>query len=304
MITSENGLATRLKMLERFKTSFPWLGNQVKSLRVKGFKKLQTAELVDKKLADLTPDPAEKDGRVTHTLSLEKAMETYGLLTPYTVLIGICEDNIPLTIDLTNPAPGAILILGDAQCGKTRLARAMLSSSSIASSPAQVVYTILAADVHEYTDLAEFAHCHRLIAGREAEAAVVIDDLYNEIEQRRTKPGGPVKLLLIENLGTFVRFLEASRLARLLRLIKHGPRLGIWVLATLPASAIERIDPALLDAFRTHLLGRLDDPVLATYLSGDASCPAGQLEEGRQFCACVAGEWLSFWICDPAGGGE
>ena len=109
-------------------------------------------------------------------------------------------------------------------------------------------------------------------------------------------------LVVIEDIAEVANNLNLTMLTRLHHLIKHGPRLGIWVLATLSSEDLEYADPALLDAFRTHLLGSIADPLAANYLGRDDHCPAPQIEKGRQFCASVEGGWLYFWICDPTGG--
>jgi hypothetical protein len=309
MITTEDHLAIRLKMMDRFKTSFPWLGNQVKNLRVKKFSKSQTAELGETEDEPLKDEPLKTDNQPPgeYQSTAESSyiqVDPYDNQPPHTILIGICDDDIPLTLSLDNPAPGALLLIGDTGAGKTRLARSILTSAMQMNTPEQVVYSILASDIHEYTDLAEYDNCRSLFALRDPALLDLIDQLYEEGEKRRSQPDKQAVLLVIDDLSKFVQRLNIDRLTKLVHLIKHGPRLRIWIAAALSARDVDSTDPSLLDAFRTHLLGSLADPVLATYLGGDASCPVGQLDKGNQFCASVGGEWLKFWIYEPQGGVE
>jgi hypothetical protein len=302
MITTDDLLTKRHMVVERLKTNFPWLGRPVKSLGVKSLVNNRTDELTD----DAFKNPQPSQDQVTSTdsqlddenregLEYRKVIEQQ---PAYSVLLGMCTDGLVLTLDLTNPAPGAILVAGDRQSGKTRLLKSILASCAAINDPKQVSFQIITANIHEYTDLAELEHCRGLSATHDPQAIRLIEDLYSESEQRRQNPGGQVLLLVIEELHSLVQSLDGNMLPKLLRLIKHGPRLGIWTFASLPSWEVEQTEPNLLEAFRTHLLGYLSDAVMATYLARDEACPAQQLEKGNQFCASVAGEWLSFWICD------
>ena len=302
MITTDDLLTTRLKVVERLKTNFPWLGRPVKSLGVKSLTNNRTDEL--KGVAVENSQPAQEqipstdsqpDGEHLEGFEYRKLIEQQ---PAYTVLLGICDDGLALTLDLTNPAPGAILVAGDRQAGKTRLLKSILASAAAINDPTQVSFQIITPNIHEFTDLAEFEHCRGLSASRDPQAARLIEALYNESEQRRQNPGGQVIILVIEELQSLVQSLDGNMLPKLLRLIKHGPRLGIWTFASLPSWEVEQTEPNLLEAFRTHLLGYLSDAVMAAYLARDDACPAEQLKKGYQFCASVAGEWLSFGIYD------
>jgi hypothetical protein len=301
MNTIENRLMSRLKVMERLNTKLPWLGNQAKNLGGKRLSKIQTEELPsDVQVAE--PDVMNAPDGALEIPSLQSALADHSPLSPYTIFLGMCEDGVPLTLNLDNPAPGALLITADPEGGKTRLLRSILFSATLINSIDQVVFYILAANPHEVTDLAESEHCKKLIALRERETSAVIEELFFELENRKLKPVDSMILFAIEDLIQLAQSIGESSLGKLFHLIKHGPRSGIWTIATLSSKDVDQIDPNLLEAFRTHLLGYLEDPVTATYLARDVNCPAQGLLKGSQFCASVANDWFSFWICDPTGG--
>jgi hypothetical protein len=302
MNTIENRLMSRLKVMERLKTNLPWLGSQAKNLGMKGLGKIQTDELpadfmVEDRVAEA---PTQED--LPEFPTLQSILEENGPLSPYTIFLGMCEDGVPLTLNLVNPAPGALLITADPESGKTRLLRSILFSATQINTADQVVFDIIATNPHEYTDLAELDHCQKLLAHRDREASSLIQELFSELEQRKLKPAETMIIFAIEDLIQLAHAIDDALLSKLYHLIKHGPRSGIWTIAVLSSKDVDQIDPNLLEAFRTHLLGYLADPVTATYLARDVNCPAQGLVKGSQFCASVAGDWFSFWICDPAGG--
>jgi hypothetical protein len=302
MNTIENRLMSRLKVMERLSTKLPWMGNQVKNLGIKGMGKTQTDGLSSASLVEesvfVDPHPAS----ASDFPSLQAVLGESGPFAPPSIFLGLCEDGVPLTLNLDNPAPGALLITADPEGGKTRLLRSILSSANLINTSERVIFYILAANPNEYTDLAELDHCKKLIGAQAWEASKIIQELFSELENRKLKTADTIILFAIEGLFQFSQTMDADLLSKLFHLIKHGPRSGIWMIATLSSKDVDQVDPNLLEAFRTHLLGYLADAVTATYLARDVNCPAQGLVKGSQFCASVANEWFSFWICDPAGG--
>lgn len=300
MIISEDKLKSRLKVIERFKTGLPWLGSQAHNLKLKGLRSgtrqaSSTAPIQDNALEETSLEPVQK-------ASLQGLLEAIGPVEPLSILLGASEDGLPLTLNLTNPTPGALLIAGDAESGKTRFIRSVLYSAAMINPAEQVVFHIIAANLNEYTDLAELDNCLNLFSHTDLATTPLLEELFAESEKRRLKPAKPVILLIIEDIPRLMQSLNSELTAQLYRLIKHGPRLGIWVIASVSSEDVEHAYPALLEAFRTHLIGYISDPVLAGYLARDENCPAGQLEKGSQLCAVVAGEWLIFQLYDPVGG--
>jgi hypothetical protein len=293
-------LTARIKLFDHVRTAFPWLTKR--SINLIGNK--ERSKNTDKIGAETAEMPEKQPS--TEVLSrlpyLNEILHSGNSLPPFTIFLGLCDDGQHLTVDLQNPAPGSLLITGECESGKTRLVRSILSSVPIINSPAQASFYILAENINEYTDLAESENCRKLVSHQDIAGRRILQELFDECEKRQSMPGTIKLVLAIDNLCAYLNTLDTAWQSKFLRIIKHGPRTGIWTIATLPTISVERLEPAVLDAFRTHLLGSISDPVLATYLAGDSACPAGLLEKGAQFCASSANGWFSFWICDPGEG--
>ncbi len=301
MITAQDRLTFRNKVKERFSASFPWLGKPALEVGIKVGNRNQTTELTVDAPANQPAAQAGKS-RTIAALTFDAWYEKNHRQPACSLLLGRCEDDLPLTLDLTNPTAGALLITGERGSGKSNLLRLILSSVAENSAPEQTCFYILANNYHEYSDLGEAEGCKQCLGLRDPSAAQLFETLFKEIDQRREYPSLSYIVVGIDGLAQISQIRDSEFQARFLRLVKHGPRLGVWLVATLTAQEAEQLDPALVEAFRTHLLGSIANPSLATYLGRDAETPAAELERGTQFCAYVDEDWFKFWVSEPKGG--
>jgi len=311
MSTFDKYLISSLKSLDHW---LPRLQPQVQSRRERRARITHTATALPKGLpeSDFALDPAsEAEDSMSESLTWPPTLA--GLLegltepSPYACLLGACEDGLPFLFDLTNPAPGALLVTGDAAGGKTRLLHSLLHSACRMNSPEQLNFNVVARQPDEYLDLNETEHCQSILPVEEPAVAHLIAELVDTVETRkRNHPQDPAMILVIDDLATLISFLDEQTYARLYGLIRHGPRYQVWTLAALPAEQAAQLDPRFLSAFRTRLFGYMHDERLAQRLAGDDNLATRDLEQGRQLYVPYGGEWLRFWICkvdrtDPGG---
>lgn len=233
--------------------------------------------------------------------SLAEVLAQAGPLPPQSVLLGMCEDGLPFLFDLTNPAPGSLLIVGDSGSGKTRLVKSLLASARHLSKPNQLSYSIITPDARLYhQEMQSPEYCSHFLSSDEISTARLIESLTQLAERRRrSNTPGPMMLLVVEDLAACVQSLDDGQFRRFYWLIKHGPRSRIWVLATFDPVSLAWTDERILDAFRTHMIGAVSDPELAASLAGDEHFSTGDLQAGDQFCVPFGDDWIRFWICDP-----
>ncbi len=250
-----------------------------------------------------TPDTRDTynqpDGHPTAP-SLQEVISQVAPVTPGILILGACEDGLPFLLDLTNPAPGSLLIAGDAGCGKTRLVKAILSSIVLLHKPDQVLFSIVARQPEEYGGLSLANNCQRLLAADDTAVREPHNNLSNLLETRRHgKPYGPMLVLVLDDLASCVEQMGEAELTQLYKLIRHGPRARIWVIATAASDTLALINEQLLTSLRTRFLGAIHSPEVRTYLSNDTSAPIIALNKTSLFSAVVGNEWIRFWICDP-----
>jgi hypothetical protein len=231
---------------------------------------------------------------------LETLLAQSGDMSPYSLVLGVCEDGLPFLLDLTNPAPGSLLIAGDRGGGKARLLRSMLTSASLLNSPQQVNFHLLAREPQRYDALAQLDHCQGVIRIHESGPGQLINKFADIAEnRRRTRPEDPFIILAIDDLYTAMRSLNKDDFARLYWLMRHGPRSFIWPIVTLSAEDSMKVNPRILTALRTRLIGHIHYDDQAAFLSQDERLDARWIEEGMQFYVPYGDDWLPLWVCDP-----
>jgi hypothetical protein len=250
-------------------------------------------------ITGLEPEPLQGE---IETLNLGAVLESRGPFPPYSAMLGVGEDGLPFLLDLTNPAPGALLNAGDRGSGKTRLLRAILASAVAMNTSEQVAFNLIANDPDEFADLVQTGHCLEVMSVNESlseELEALIDGLAVIVEERRrSTPGDPTLLLAIDGLEACLESLSDQGFARLYYLVKHGPRSRVWTIASLSSERGRPVDGRMLAAFRTRLIGHIKNAERAGYLSGDSSLDTRDLENGAQFYLPYGAGWFRFWACE------
>jgi len=237
------------------------------------------------------------------TLNPSDTLQSYAdqnhLFAPYSVILGKCEDNLPLTLELTNPAPGSILICGDRDSGKTRLLTAILKSAILLNDSERLRICVISSNPDNYEELQKTPHFVKVLSPEQSAEQELIKNLV-EINADRCQNGitDPAIVLAIDDLVTYAETLETNQIADLYRVVRHGPRTRIWTIASLHTIRLNTINKKLLSAFRTRFTGKIASSYLASEFTESDNSPATSLEMGEQFCVPVNQNWLKFSICD------
>ena len=305
MLTSDKRFEIGMKFLQRFKPATVLNTDHSLRLNAARHSPFPHAEAglraIDLDSEPDQPEPVSKAENDSHHPAMSEILEQTGPLPPHSVILGICEDGLPFLFDFTNPAPGSLLIIGDAGSGKSRLVKSILGSAMQLSKPDQLAYSIITPNAGLFQDeMLTIEYCQHFVSPNEKSASRLIESLAKQTEnRRRSATPGQMIVLIIDDLAACLQGLDDEQFRRLYWLIKHGPRSRIWVLATFDPASLEWMDERILDAFRTRLMGTVANPELAASLAGDDGFSTQDLEEGSQFCVPFGDEWIRFWICDP-----
>jgi hypothetical protein len=223
-----------------------------------------------------------------------------GRLGAASILLGSDSDGLPFVFDLTNPAPGAILIAGESGCGKTHLLRAALYAAVRLNPPEAARFYVLADDPAQFGDLADRLHCVAILPSDDPSALGLLDDLYGLAidRQRGLADLEPAVIIAVDGLDRLAYRLSGEAFSRYYSLVRNGARTRIWTLASLTASAAARVDGRLQAAFRTLILGRTNSAREAALICSDPNAPIADLQAGWEFAVPLGEEWIRFRIWD------
>ena len=263
------------------------------------WRKQGKAKGINRKPLTTALPPTDLVTRLNISTSLQDFVDRAPAFAPYSMILGQCEDQLPLIMTLDNPAPGSIMIAGDPNSGKQRLVNAILKSAVLLNTPDRIQIYIITNNPEKFAELPQTKYCQVIHNQREYEVQKCIKTLSDLVDKRWQRGfDAPIIILAIDDLALFTERLDRTGVAQLFKLFRHGPRYRIWTLATLTATRYSISNMKLLSAFRTRLVGKFASLHLATQVTGDADSPAVFLESGSQFCVAVGNEWLKFSICD------
>jgi hypothetical protein len=229
--------------------------------------------------------------------SLSELIIEYSPLPAYSVLLGACEDQLPVLLDLTNPEPGAVLLVGDPGSGKIKFLDTLLKSACALNPPRRLRFCKISTDQNNLNGLSVYPHCYRLAAVYEKEAVNIIQELVETADHRHiTGSLSSSIVLFIDDLASLVKNLDEEETNMLLWLVQNGAAARIWVFAALNPRMSAVVKPSLLNSFSTWLLGYTDPLQSGPCIPHEILQASQELIPGAQFSAYFEQSWVPFWI--------
>jgi hypothetical protein len=218
--------------------------------------------------------------------------EVFQPMPDYSTILGICEDGLPLVLDLNDPNPGAILISGRRHSGKSELLKSILYSACSTNNAEQLYFYLLTPEPGNHGELNHLAHCYGILSSYDKAACELIVDLAALAEQRKSgRHLGTKCILAIDNLYELIKHQDFDVLNNLKWLYRYGASNGIWVITTIDAERANLVEPDLLSEQKTQILCRSDRRLLPdnTSTNPDRQAPMG-------YRTRIGNEWIDFWL--------
>ncbi len=223
--------------------------------------------------------------------TLDEVLEQVTSLPQDSLLFGIASDGLPLMLNLQDPSPGPLLIVGDRGSGKTLFLQVLAQAASRLQQAEHLQLAVLSDSPGEWRNIDPSEHLLGIWAAYEAKANELLDDL-----AAWTQAGGDGRnvLLLLDGLDAVLHMDPAAE-ETLGYLLREGPRCHLWPLVTVNAARAVRL-PAWLSYFRTRIYGRIAHPSLADELTPVPGAGLNTLFPAAQFCLREHTNWLRFWL--------
>lgn len=207
------------------------------------------------------------------------------------LFLGLAEDGLPVLLNLYDPVPGPILIVGDQTSGKTRLLQTIARAADLLHSPSEVQYGIVTSHPQEWKDF----------HGNQNNAGIFFtqDDNTEELIQslvtwaHNNKGEQQSVLLLIDDIESVAK-INPQVEQNLRWLLLRGPSRRVWPIVTLNAGRAQVLK-AWLEFFHTRLFGFIENLEAASFITGNSSDTLTHLNAGSQFALREGNKLLNFW---------
>jgi hypothetical protein len=259
---------------------------------------------VEKKLASAPAAEVEKSppraepARAVPGISLHQMFEQHSDLPRQAAILGVCEDGLPVLLDLADPAPGAVLVIGDEREEQLEILRTAVSSLAMRNTPRSVQILVISHQPQSWKSwIAERGlerYCMDILGSDDAAIREWVLRLADWTEQRRLGQRSGPPILLVMDTVSFV-----SRLAYDVRLnfewmVKEAPPAQIWPVGALSTELARTLGTRTLRSFQTRLLGFSREAEAYIPLTGLDENEVDCFRQPGQFAVQVGEKWLRF----------
>ncbi len=259
---------------------------------------LRRLQSISARPAQAAPLPETAEKLVPSEVTLVQFLEKFGQLNDPTIPIGVTDAARPLLLDLADPQPGPILVLGDEGSGNTDLLKVLAHSACANQSSQEIKFLVISSQPEEWrTWLDSLQKPERCLAILEKDSSGVGDwiiQLAEQAEQRFTRRHSSAPILLLVDGLDFISRAESDVQLNFEWLCHNAPWVQIWPVATLPTGMALEMG-RWTRHFHTRLMGKMPNRA-AVRLGLSSGFDSEGLAAGRQFAVRIQDEWIKFWL--------
>ncbi len=227
-------------------------------------------------------------------LPLDAILHRFGPIPRGAIFLGLATDGLPVLLNLRDPTPGPLLIVGDPGSGKRRLLQVMARSADLVDPSGFIRLAILTAHPSDWDAYGQSRNCEGILAFHHLLTSNYLGSLVH-LRQTGVASKGYL-LLLVDDMEAVAS--DPAIQEDMLWLLHNGPANSIWPIVAVSTPRTPALAP-LLEPFHTVLCGRMAEaPDRASSKKGaqDGVCP---LEGSPQFALLSGNDWLRFWVPQP-----
>jgi len=215
-----------------------------------------------------------------------------GPLPHEALFLGIASDGLPVLLNLHDPLPGPMLVIGDAGAGKTAFLQSIARSVTQTHSHEEVQFGVITDHTDAWEGMEATSHRVGIFNTNQSNTKDFILSLASWAHSNKTSRQSV--LLLIDDLESVAK-LEMDALQNLRWLLLRGTSRRVWPIITMNAERYGQVI-SWIEIFRTRVFGRIANSSIAEALGGDKTAALDQLEAGIQFSLRENDSWLRFWL--------
>jgi hypothetical protein len=230
---------------------------------------------------------------------LDEVLENLQPLPAYSLLLGLCEDGLPVILDLTDPSAGGFLISGDNGFVNSTLLYSILTTACKVNTVEEVNLHLISPHADDLIELHRQPHCKISFDPSRPECEIVIEEMVNLVHHRQGSGEiQPIHILAIDGLDLLFQTLSLEAQSWFKWLLQFGPEVGVWIFATIESSCVNNAHYGMIESFPSRILGIIKSPQMARYLSGVSSDNLDDLIQDSQFFMRSGGGTFNMWMLD------
>ncbi len=231
------------------------------------------------------------------SLTLEEILDRNPYLPVLSAVLGICDDGLPVLLDLADPNPRSVLVGSSHPEGGRRLLATALRSILIRKQTEDLDILIVSRDPDVWQPFQSLAGTHALkilpVYDRISGSAIlrysrILDERMNGLSH------GGFHILLVDDLD-YLRQVDFDVQINFQWFAKEGARYRMWTLAGIQAEKVEEND-RFLGSFQTRILGQISDPFYSGWLADARPPNTRDFHLTEQFCVRIRRNWMNFWL--------
>lgn len=243
-------------------------------------------------IAELMPEIRAANANVSQALpSLSSVLKNYSPFPHEAIFLGIANDGLPVLLNLRDPIPGPILVVGNKGSGKTKLLQIIARSIEECHDPDSIRYAVITQNEKEWEKPGSSMNNEGILSFQQPLTKNYLDSLVTWAHSNNQ--GDKFTILLIDGMEAMSEDHEIHPLIRWLLL--RGPTRHIWPIVTLNSANILAVN-AWLDCFRTRICGHLTEEKEIQVLTGAYNVIFRDLLAGSQFSMRENKLWVPFWL--------
>ncbi|NWG07718.1 MAG: hypothetical protein HXY35_13640 [Chloroflexi bacterium] len=222
---------------------------------------------------------------------ISEVLTEFGPMPPEALFLGVASDGLPVLLNLHDPVPGPILIVGDAGVGKTNLLQIIACAAGKMHQPEDLQFGALTSHPEEWSGLERIPNNVGVFPFYHQSSEDFLLSLASWAHGNKTSK--QAVLLFLDDLEA-INNLNFDARQNLRWLLLRGPARRVWPIITLNPGRMEHV-LSWLDAFHTRIFGKMGDAQHIQQLDA-RHAELNSLNTGTQFALREGDHWLRFWV--------